>query len=433
MFDFYKTGKAQKDASVVKNEDWQELKSMELDDWLSFVSDDDDIGITNVTVKAKAPTADEHLVAKFQEINDFFRANKRQPESNMANISELMLFKRLEAIRGNDQQCHALVDFDEFSLLPLTHEVSKVAESKAQYKPEPKVINSIDDIFNDDDFGLLGDAEDSIFNMRHVNAGPRAESDFVAKRKPIKDFKRYELQFKQTHSELRSGVRLLQNFSEKDIIAGKYFVMDGVLLYVESIDFETKVQEFESGARIRKDGRTKIIFENGTYSRMLHRSLYKQLLKGGKTVSETIGNSEIKELNETDKSTGFIYVLSSESQDSRISAIPNLFKIGYSTTPVAKRIANASKEPTYLMAPVNVIAEYECFNMNTQKFENLIHTVFKDVCLDIEIADHNGNVCKPREWFCVPIEQVNTAIDLLVSGQIVNYRFDKTKQEIVLK
>jgi len=57
----------------MKNEDWQKLKSVELDDWLSFVSDDDDLGITKVKAKSKAPTADEHLVAKFQEINDFFR------------------------------------------------------------------------------------------------------------------------------------------------------------------------------------------------------------------------------------------------------------------------------------------------------------------------------------------------------------------------
>jgi hypothetical protein len=254
----------------MKNEDWQKLKSMELDDWLSFVSDDDDLGITKVKTKSKAPTADEHLVAKFKEISDFFRANQRLPENNMANISELMLFKRLESIWGNDKQCHALVDFDEFNLLPLTREVNEVAEPKAQYKPGPKIINSIDDIFDDDDFGLLGEAEDSIFNMRHVKSGSRAESDFIAKRKPLKDFKRFELQFKQTHSELRSGVRILQDFSEKDIIAGRYFVMDGVLLFVESIDYETKVQEFE------------IVFENGTYSRMLHRSLYKQLLKEAK-------------------------------------------------------------------------------------------------------------------------------------------------------
>ncbi|MCF2918575.1 GIY-YIG nuclease family protein [Pseudoalteromonas sp. Cn5-37] len=419
----------------MKNEDWQKLKSMELDDWLSLVSEDDDLGITKVKAKAKAPTADEHLVAKFQEINDFFRTNQRLPENNMTNISELMLFKRLESIRGNDKQCHALVDFDEFNLLPLTHEVAEVAEPKAQYKPEPKVINSIDDIFDDDDFGLLGEAEDSIFNMKHVKSGPRAESDFVARRKSCKDFDKYKDLFPVVQQELNSGKRKIVEFDDKGekLLEGQFYVLSGVLMYLESISFSSEEKTVD-GKRFRKDGRTRCIFENGTESNMLYRSLAKSLYADGKIVTP-VGNhfAEVKTINDDDQSAGFIYVLSSESEDPRIKSIPNLFKIGYATTPVAKRIANASKEPTYLMAPVNVVAEYECYNMNTQKFENLIHTVFKDVCLDIEVADLSGNMCKPREWFSVPIKQVNTAIELIVNGQIVNYRYNSKTKKIELR
>lgn len=84
------------------------------------------------------------------------------------------------------------------------------------------------------------------------------------------------------------------------------------------------------------------------------------------------------------------------------------------------------------MAPVEVVASYECYNMNTQKFENLVHTVFKSVCIDVEVADLQGNMCKPREWFSVPLEQINTAIDLIVNGQIVNYRYNSTTKKIEL-
>lgn len=419
----------------MKNEDWQKLKSMELDDWLNFVSDDDDLGITKVKAKSKAPTADEHLVAKFQEINDFFRTNQRLPENNMANISELMLFKRLESIRSNDKQCHALVDFDEFNLLPLTHEVAEVAEPKAQYKPEPKVINSIEDIFDDDDFGLLAEAEDSIFNMRHVKSGPRAESDFVARRRSCKDFDKYKDLFPVVQQELNSAKRKIVEFDDKGerLLEGEYYVLSGVLMYLESISFSSEEKTVD-GKRFRKDGRTRCIFENGTESNMLYRSLAKSLYADGKIVTP-VGEhfAEIKTINNEDRSAGFIYVLSSASEDPRIKSIQNLFKIGYSTTPVEKRIANAKNEPTYLMAPVNVVAEYECYNMNTQKFENLIHTVFKDVCLDIEIADLSGNVCKPREWFSVPIEQVNTAVELISTGQIVNYRYNVDLKSFKLK
>lgn len=409
----------------MKNEDWQEIKSMELDDWLSFVSDDDELGITKVKAKSKAPTADEYLIAKFQEINDFFRANKRLPESNMVNISELMLFKRLESIRGNDKQCHALVDFDEFNLLPLTHEVSEFAEPKAQYKPKPKVINSIDDIFDDDDFGLLGEAEDSIFKIKHVKKSLTMPKT-VARREKCENFDEYEGLFKECHAKIRAGYLEFTKFvGEQQIQKGEFFVLNGVMCYVS-----------EMGEREKKGGkvnaRLHLIFENGTESNMLLRSLATELYKD-ESGRRVIPSEVDFELNEDDKSTGFIYVLSSESQDPRIKSIPNLFKIGYATTPVAKRIANASKEPTYLMAPVNVVAEYECYNMNTQKFENLIHNVFKDVCLDVEIADLSGNMCKPREWFSVPIEQVNTVVELIATGQIVNYRYNKVLKQIELK
>lgn len=409
----------------MKNEDWRELKSMELDDWLSFVSDDDELGITKVKAKSKAPTADEHLVAKFQEINDFFRANMRLPESNMANISELMLFKRLESIRGNDKQCHALVDFDEFNLLPLTHEVSEVAEPKAQYKPEPKVINSIDDIFDDDDFGLLGEAEDSIFKIKHVKKSLTMPKT-VARREKCENFDEYEELFKERHAKIQAGYLELTKFvGEQQIQKGEFFVLNGVMCYVS-----------EMGEREKKGGkvnaRLHLIFENGTESNMLLRSLATELYKD-ESGRRVIPSEVDFELNEDDKSSGFIYVLSSESEDSRIKSIPNLFKIGYATTPVAKRIANARNEPTYLMAPVSIVAEYECYNMNTQKFENLIHTVFKNVCLDIEVVDLTGTVCKPREWFSVPLDQVNRAIELVVNGQIVNYRYNMKANLLELK
>jgi len=42
-------------------------------------------------------------------------------------------------------------------------------------------------------------------------------------------------------------------------------------------------------------------------------------------------------------------------------------------------------------------------------------------------------MCKPREWFSVPLEQINTAIKLIVNGQIVNYRYNSTTQQVELR
>jgi hypothetical protein len=91
---------------------------IDTENWLEDMIADDDLGLLNVKKKNSAPTADEQLVSKFNEINDFFSKNGREPEANMANISEYMLASRLKAIRENHEQYMALADYDEFNLLP---------------------------------------------------------------------------------------------------------------------------------------------------------------------------------------------------------------------------------------------------------------------------------------------------------------------------
>jgi len=91
---------------------------IETENWLENMIADDDLGLLNVKKKTSAPTADEQLVSKFNEINEFFSKHGREPELNMASISEYMLASRLKAIRENHDQYMALADYDEFNLLP---------------------------------------------------------------------------------------------------------------------------------------------------------------------------------------------------------------------------------------------------------------------------------------------------------------------------
>lgn len=70
-------------------------------------------------------------------------------------------------------------------------------------------LPSIDDILNDDDLGLLETDKDlDIFKFKHTpRPEDRAEADFVAQRKAMKekDFEKYELMFLQVHKEIREG------------------------------------------------------------------------------------------------------------------------------------------------------------------------------------------------------------------------------------
>ena len=136
-------------------------------------------------------------------------------------------------------------------------------------------------------------------------------------------------------------------------------------------------------------------------------------------------------ITDEDEETGFIYVLKSLSPKPEISEILDLYKIGFSTVPVEQRIKNAENEPTYLMAPVKIVTAYQCFNMNPQKLEQLLHTFFGSSCLNLDVYDTNGQRHTPREWFIAPLDIVEQAIHFVLNGDVINYRYDPEKKEIV--
>ena len=301
-------------------------------------------------------------------------------------------------------------------------------------------IKSLEDIFNDDDLGLLDDGKDGdIFKIKHVSV-QRAVADEVAKRKRCKDFDQFEHLFKDVHRELREGKRKLLPFNDKgyQLVEGNYYVLNGLLVYLADINFTSEAKTVD-GKRFRKDGRTRTIFENGTESTMLYRSLAKALYKDGRIVSETNEQensnfyTNFGGITEDDTSTGYIYILKSKSTDPRIQSYDHLYKIGFATTTVEKRIANAKKEPTYLMADVEVIAEYQAFNINPQKFEYYLHAFFGESCLDLLVADKDGKNHQPKEWFIAPLQVIQQAVELLVNGQIMSYQYNKFKKEIELR
>ena len=82
------------------------------------------------------------------------------------------------------------------------------------------------------------------------------------------------------------------------------------------------------------------------------------------------------------------------------------------------------------MAPVRIVAVYETYNMNTQKFEQLIHKFFGKVCLNIDIFGNDNKRYTPREWFIVPFEIIERVVELIISGEIVGYRYDEMNEEL---
>ena len=374
------------------------------------------------TVKSE----DDRLIDSFEEINSFYEKNKREP--NNSSMSEYSLMAKLKNFRLNDDQKKVLKPFDRHNLL------GQVALDAP----------SIDDILNDDDFKELDDDSDlSIFKYHHTpKPEDRKETDFVAQRKPLKEkeFAPYETMFHKVHQEIKSGKRIFKKFksSEKNLIEGQFYLLDGLLLYLEKADISLEVQELSSGNRVRQDGRTRTIFENGTMSNMYFRSLGKQLLKDGKLITqpnymndqELFVNANV--LKEEDLQTGLIYILKSKSTNPEIASIKNLYKIGFASSSVDERIKNAKNEATYLFADVEKVATYACYNRNADKLEHLLHRFFAKACLNVDLFNDQGQRISPREWFVVPFEVIEEAIELILNEQIVNYYYDDQTAKIQL-
>ena len=230
---------------------------------LEDILSNDPLGIlVEAKPKAKLVNSDDRLIASFEEINSFIETNGHEPKKS-TNMSERTLYSRLQGIKDNPEKIEYLKPYDRFNLL-------KAVE-----------INSIDDILNDDAFGLLRDDKDDIFTLKHVPKSKETNMpEYVASRKPCKDFEKYEHLFKDCQEDLRTGKRKVVKFqNEQQIKKGYYFILKGVLLYVKNVG-ETIKSSGKANARLE------LIFENGTQSDMLLRSLSAELYKHGKRVSE---------------------------------------------------------------------------------------------------------------------------------------------------
>ncbi len=356
-------------------------------------------------------TTDDRLVESFNEINTFIDEHGHEP-ANMIDMNERKLAKRLEGFRNEPKKVLALKPYDKHDLLQI----------------EQKPLESLDDILQDKFLANILDADSSalgIFDLKHVKHSlERQATDFVARRKVCKNFAKYEPLFKQCQTELKSGARKLIKFNEQSLAPNTYFIINGVLGYLET------VYDLVKDKNSKFDGRIYCVFENGTESNMLFRSLGKMLYDNGQIVSSS--NAEnIAEfhhgfnlISEDDQSTGYIYILKSKSTNPKVANIDNLYKIGYSTIPVEERIKNAENEATYLMAPVEIVSIYECYNLNPQKFEHIMHTFFASACLNLDVFGEESKRYNPREWFILPLSVIEQAIGLIISGDIINYNFN---------
>ena len=295
------------------------------------------------------------------------------------------------------------------------------------------INKELDELLNDPMFEV-SNTEETLFELTEAMKRAKEErksADYVAQRRPCENFADYEEGFRQVHKDLREGRRMLKKFTARGLQEGHYYVVSGVMVYLEKIINPKKT----ATSHISVDGRTRTIYENGMESDIMLQTLSKSAYTDGYIVTDTTDEDATAlekafEVTEKDVADGYIYVLSSLSENPEIAKVKDLYKIGFSTTPVEERIRNCEYEPTYLMDKVKVVATWKTYNMNTHSFETLIHQFFKAVQFHVKVRDLAGREAEPQEWFVVPLGIISKAIESIMDGSIVNYRYNPALQVI---
>lgn len=383
-----------------------------------FTDEDDallaELGVEAEVKKAGSRTArEERIIAGFEDIQRFVDEHDRLPQHGEdLDIFERLYAVRLDRLRGQEDCRALLAEFDRQGLL------------SGEFAPPVGIADDLDD---DELLAQLGVAEEpqsALTELRHVRtAEERREAEDIANRERCADFEKFKPLFAQVQKDLQEGVRQARPFELKaQIRPGTWFIVSGQKAYVESVG------DIFTNAQGRTDARLRVIFDNGTESNMLMRSLQRALNKdeAGRRISDPIAGPLFADQAEPDdQASGTIYVLRSKSDHPLVAANRDLVhKIGVTNLSVQQRIAGARLQPTFLMADVEVVATYELFNINRAKLEHLIHKVFDPARLDIEIMDRFGRPVIPKEWFLAPVFVIDEAVGRIRDGSITAYLYD---------
>jgi hypothetical protein len=388
----------------------------------------------------QASSEDARIIASFEEVSAFVDAKGAEPTDD----TDFALATRLEALREDARHKTLLAPYDRHGLLHQEVEAlpTTMEEIVALDDPifERKPSDDMHDIVN------VTDRRDYTY------------ADDTAERTRCENFEFYRPFFEGIGIGIRDGTlvtkRDIANTTRRkgvkgtvlgftDLKPGSAFILNGVIAYIAE-----RREGIERTINRVKDAHLHIVFDNGTEARdYLARSFARVLYddpSGRQVVDAATGlplNIDSRhgdlpifggnlELGPADLQTGTLYVVESLSGDPQIAELRGrLYKIGFTTQKIELRLANANIDPTFLCAPVKLVAHYTIANVRASAVEKLIHTFLGPARLRLML--HLGRNVEPREWFVVPLEQIKAAVPKIVDRTIVNHRYDRTSQRIL--
>ncbi len=296
----------------------------------------DELGVEIETKKESSRTPrEERVIAGFEEIQLFVEQHGCAPQ----HAEDRDIFERLYAVRLDRLRTLA----DSRALLePLDHQGLLAGA-------EPAPASTSDELDDDELLAQLGVeavAPADITELRHVRSvAEKRAAEEIANRQKCEDFDQFKSLFEQVQQELSAGLRQTRRFERKSEIApGRFYILGGQKAYVAATEEPFTNEHGNIDARLR------VIFDNGTESNLLMRSLQKALQQdpaGRRIVEPSAGPLFTDQNEEGDEASGIVYVLRSKSDHPAVAAHRDvLHKIGVTGGSVERRLANARLDPT---------------------------------------------------------------------------------------
>ena len=406
-------------------------------------------------------SVDEKISATFTKINDFFIKNGREPMIASVSFQEKQLATLLKSLRARHSNNKTLLAMDRNKILQTDQKIksSKLITEKAIMKNADMALvqNEISKITSkssdsnemflasDDSIGSetkdisafldkLDSEPHEIFELKHVkNSAKKLEvNSNIAQRVICDNFNEYAPLFTEVNQQLENGTREIIRFAnESKLKKGEFFILNGVTAYIADVG-----KEYRKNGKI--NARLKIIYSNGMQANNLKRSFARELYKdaSGRRIVEPleIYSRFSNTLKKEDTHEGTVYVLQSLSEENQIQPIrERIHKIGFTKNSVKSRIANAKRDPTYLLAEVKIVAQYKVYNLKASKIEKILQTYFRKAQAEITIGDRFGVPVHPTEWFFVDLAIIKEAVDRLLDGSLKETYYDTDRQKIISK
>lgn len=383
-----------------------------------------ELGVDTAAKKqaARSPR-EQRIIAGYEEIERFVEQHHRLPEhGENRDIFERLYAVRLDRLAKSSECCEALKGIDKKRLLDLQDEAPSLTVGEDMIG-DAELLSAL---------GVVSEPDDDMTALKHVR--PRKEvqaAEDAARRKPCENFGVFKPLFAQIQEELKSGARKTVKYDDDtQIKEGDFFIFDGLKAYV------AEVGEAHYRRRKETDRRLMVVFDNGTESDMLYRSLQRALRydPNSRRISDPSLGPLFSDQEEVgDLAVGYVYVLRSLSQHDFIAENRKVIhKIGITKGPVKQRVAKAAKDPTYLLADVEIVETYKVSNLDLKRLEKLLHKFFEPARLDMQLKDRFGFEVEPREWFLVTLPVIEEAIQKLIDGSLPKYQYDAEEGRLIL-